>query len=87
MTLPSLRTKESFGMNVTRVDLQRMTGIDSNADHLGVESFIFLGNLQAFSDVMSSALNVFEGMSENFTLDEMFENMSKLRFSCHFDMC
>lgn len=66
VTLPSLRTKESFGMNVTHVDLQRMTGMDSNADHLGVESLVFLGNLQAFSDVMSSTLNVFGGLSENF---------------------
>ncbi len=56
-------------------------------DHLGLVSVIFLGNLQAFADVMSSILNVFRGLSGSFTLDEVFENMSKLRFSPHFDTC
>lgn len=57
-------------------DLQRMTGRKSNPDHLGLVSVIFLGNLQAFADVMSSTLNVFSGLSETFTLDEVFENTS-----------
>lgn len=64
-----------------------MTGMKSNADHLGFVSIIFLGNLQAFADVMSSTLNVFKGLSETFTLDEVFENTSKLRFSPYFDTC
>lgn len=61
--------------------------MDSNADHSGLVSIIFLGNLQAFADVMSSTLNVFGGLSETFTLDEVFENMSKLRFSPSFHTC
>lgn len=62
-----------------------MTGMKSNVDHLGLVSVIFLGNLQSFADVMSSILNVFRGLSGTFTLDEVFKNTSKIRFSPHFD--
>lgn len=62
-----------------------MTGMDSNADHLGLVIFEFRSNLEIFADVMSSALDVFRGCQKPLPLMRCLKTCQSSDFLSRFD--